>query len=83
MTELERIIEETIKINVDFISTKDGINLKDSNHLPKALTSQLVKIIEQFVIKACDRREIEIMDRIYKEHAKDMLRYQRLKKGLK
>lgn len=52
-------IKEIVKINVDYVSNKDGINYKDSQHLPEALAYQLVKMIDDEIQEIRKAKEDE------------------------
>ena len=45
-------IEDIIRINVDYISNKNGISFDDSQYLPKALSEQILKYIKEKVLEA-------------------------------
>jgi len=46
---MKKEIKEIIKINVNYISNKDGISYEDSQHLPEALTCQLLPLIKSLM----------------------------------
>ena len=60
-------IIEIIKINLDFISNKDGISYKDTKHLPKALDYQLRPLLNTFKPKGDLKEELNAC--VYAYHA--------------
>jgi len=59
-TTLEEKLEDIIKINVDFISNKNGINLEDSNKLPGVLAYLLERIARDHMLVVFDKERNRI-----------------------